>query len=372
MGPQDAMESQTETPRSARQPADPSQQQLRPLNRNILSTVASLLSEGTGPSEAGNASSKAMPRFTSAHSAPRRAPGTSRLEHEAARRRTEHAAQRRLLLQTRKEDEGRIQERRVRSVQAREARFEGLLEDIRREDPLRVEASRTIAEHEAEKARKRHELHGRWDAQVAQRVERQLLKYSGPASARADPGFRERLRASDHPGSQELRQQQAEERFHQAAALVLEGSPRAEVRERQGQRVLVQQAVANREGTRPMLPVEAWGQIQHHASPLGGFAQGCERGTRSLSARRMGASAHCVDESDGVPAAGKTRTRFARNLLGMLEGSLAREGEAARHKLAHGASSGAPCQDHFFYPQGNEVVDAEFPVGRRCYPHLCA
>jgi len=84
----------------------------------------------------------------------------------------------------------------------------------------------------------------------------------------------------------------------------------------------------------------------------------------------MGDAAHLVDESDGVPAAGKTKMRFERNLLGMLEGSAARAGHAARCRRADGASSGAPCQDHFSYEQGSAVVDEEFPVGKRCFPHL--
>jgi len=90
------------------------------------------------------------------------------------------------------------------------------------------------------------------------------------------------------------------------------------------------------------------------------------------TARRMGTGVHCIDESDGISAAGKTRSRLEHNLLGMLEGTLARQGEAARYKNVQGASSGAPCQDHFHYEQGNTAVDVEFPVGKRILHHQLA
>merc|ERR1712187_473338 len=96
----------------------------------------------------------------------------------------------------------------------------------------------------------------------------------------------------------------------------------------------------------------------HYDLPNGRFIQGYQNeGFRT--ARRMSADVHRIDESDGVQAAGKTKTKFEKHQMRMLEGNLAKEGESAKHKQPHGASSGAPCQDHFNFQQGTPIVDAE-------------
>merc|ERR1719382_1500664 len=180
---------------------------------------------------------------------------------------------------------------------------------------------------------------------------------------------REHLIKSDDPVKTFVRDLQAEESFHRVANAIIQGSPRQEVSEQVQDRRLIAEAVAKRDRCRPMLQVEHWDQQNHYSLPCGCFTQGYQNeGYRT--ARRMGTDTHTIDESDGVPAAGKTKTRFEKNKMGMLEGNLAREGESARHKQAHGASSGAPCQDHFHYEQGIPIVDAEFPTGKRMYPLL--
>ncbi|CAK9017768.1 Retrovirus-related Pol polyprotein from transposon TNT 1-94 [Durusdinium trenchii] len=114
-----------------------------------------------------------------------------------------------------------------------------------------------------------------------------------------------------------------------------------------------------------MLPAPMWEQRQHYASNLGRFCQSCERGGPHQSAKRMGAGVHLVDESDGIPAAGKTKTKYEKNRVGLLEGTTAREGESKNYKRPDGHSSGAPCQDHYFYERGNEAVEREMPLGKR-------
>ncbi|CAJ1367908.1 unnamed protein product [Effrenium voratum] len=84
----------------------------------------------------------------------------------------------------------------------------------------------------------------------------------------------------------------------------------------------------------------------------------------------MGTGVHFIDESDGVVAAGKTKDKYERNRLGVLEGTIAKEGESKNYKRPDGHSSAAPCQDHFFYERGNEAVEREMPRGKRMYPIL--
>ena len=66
------------------------------------------------------------------------------------------------------------------------------------------------------------------------------------------------------------------------------------------------------------------------------------------------------DESDGIPASGKRKTRFTRNSCGILEGESATRGETIKFKTNVGSSSGAPAQDHYTYDTGVRVVDNEF------------
>lgn len=78
---------------------------------------------------------------------------------------------------------------------------------------------------------------------------------------------------------------------------------------------------------------------------------------------------HCPPEFDGVEAAGKRKTRWARNDLGVLKGSIAKRGETFSFKRDLGASSGAPAQDHFTFEANQKVTDTEFPVGKKMWAH---
>lgn len=365
------MGSRRETPRASQNP----ETQLKTLNRGILSTVASTFSEGAELS-AGE-SSRATPRFAKGSLSARSGggqgvPPMSRAEHEAAQRRKEYTAKHGNLLRLREEDEKQIQERRAKSIQLREARFEARLDELTRADALRVEASSIIRDFDIDKERRKVELYNSWDGEVSKRVEHQLSKFMSPA-VEETYGFRHELRVSDHPGMRDLRDQQSEQRFHRYAQVILKPSPRGQVKDQNQQRKLAADLEANRTTSRPTLPVEQWDQQHHYCSPNGYFAQGCERGDglgEFHSQRRMGTNAHMIDESDGVVAHGKTKNRFEKHLVCMLVGTVAKEGESARHKQPHGAGSGAPCQDHFYYEQGIPIVDAEFPVGRKMYHHL--
>ena len=75
-------------------------------------------------------------------------------------------------------------------------------------------------------------------------------------------------------------------------------------------------------------------------------------------------------EVDGVAAAGKRRTRWAHNDVGILQGEVATRGETIANKNdLTGAGSGAPNQDHFTNPRGTKVVDGEFPLGKKIWAH---
>lgn len=290
---------------------------------------------------------------------------SSKAEWEASQKRKEHLARHQKLRSLREQDARSIQDRCARNLKSRERRFEALMDNIQAEDVVRVEAAWTIRQHEAERADRSHALHERWEQEVNQRVQSQLQKYMTQQPENA-PAYRDLLLPGDDPLKRPLHEHRAEEKFRRAADLVIAGaSPRGEPKSARGQR----------EASRFVLEPERWSQLHHYASPYGHFTQSCERQGGSVgfhSARRMGTDVHLMDESDGVPIAGKGKHRQQRNLLGQLEGVRAREGESALRKSAAGCSSGAPNQDHYDVEIGNAVVDAEFPLGKRCYPGLRA
>lgn len=61
--------------------------------------------------------------------------------------------------------------------------------------------------------------------------------------------------------------------------------------------------------------------------------------------------------------------RWTRNDVGILKGEVANRGESILNKSDLGASCGGPNQDHFTYESGTFVVDSEFPLGKKMYPH---
>eukprot|EP00927_Polykrikos_kofoidii_P011194 TRINITY_DN14728_c1_g1_i1.p1 TRINITY_DN14728_c1_g1~~TRINITY_DN14728_c1_g1_i1.p1 ORF type:complete len:401 (-),score=80.00 TRINITY_DN14728_c1_g1_i1:55-1167(-) len=296
-------------------------------------------------------------------------------EFEARRKRNEHVAKHGKLQDGRQQDDKNIQEKIARSVQEREKRFEGMLERIRQDQQVRIAAAKHIHNFELEEEKRRADLYQKWDNEVYQRVDANLNRFlTDSVPAPSEDGWREELRHDDCPMKHEMRQQAKEEKFHRIAnAIINTGTSQVSMQEDIRQREKVEGLIRERGKSRPVLPPELWAQQHQYASPNGHFAQACERDSQGLgfhTSRRMGPNAHLPDERDGIPMAGKTKVRFERNCLGMLAGDLATRGEAARYKQEHGASSGAPCQDHYDYAVGNAIVDAEFPVGKRYYPKL--
>jgi len=267
------------------------------------------------------------------------------------------------------------------------------MDKITTDDVHRVEAARIVREEDSRQYRRKLALYNEWDTQVSLRVETQLQRFMtkvGKAAGEVQPSSaRERLLQSDDPTKRCLRDHRDEENFRRAADAVLKGHERldqgAKLADVVRDRELEECTVRERTNSRPVLPVELWAQQHHYASPYGYFAQGCEKsGGRPqeawLSARRMGPDAHRPDESDGVPAAGKTKFKSRlgcqHNQLGMLAGDIAMHGETVHLERCRGrggrgvGAQGAPGQDHYSYEVGNDVVECEFPVGKRCFPGL--
>lgn len=303
-------------------------------------------------------------------------------ELEREQRRKEHQGRFQKLQAQRERDDAVIKEKAGRSSQIREQKFQEMMDDVRSNDGIRVEVAHIIQQYEMEQDKKRHQMWSEFDRDVSQRIELQLQKFM----TRKDPTpaqklmQREELLASDDPTKRCLREQKAEAHFRRIADTVIQSGPlsgRASLKKQQYLREHVEDALKSRASTRPVLPVDQWGQQELFSGPYGHFAQRCERadnGEPFHPSKRMGADRHMPDEVDGVQAAGKKRVKSRietqYNHPGMLAGDHAKEGEAVRHKRQDGAGSGAPLQDHYFYDRGNDVVESEFPVGKRCFPHL--
>mmetsp|Transcript_82760 Transcript_82760/g.181876 ORF Transcript_82760/g.181876 Transcript_82760/m.181876 type:complete len:408 (+) Transcript_82760:94-1317(+) len=297
----------------------------------------------------------------------------SRMERQAQQRAQVYAARHQALLKEREAMHQRIQERRARMAQVREDRFQALLSELTEGAKVEVEATETIRKHEEFLHGKQKELYETWNSEVGQRVEHHLVKWISREKPSLPSGFREFLHRHDDPIKREVHDQDKEHGFHKAAELVLNCSTTTpeELRKRE----LLTQAMSARETCRPMLPVPNWEQQQHFASPLGYFVQACNRqseGGDFPSQRRMGRDVHQHDECDGIAAAGKKKERHERNMLGMLEGSLAKEGQSARFKTDHGGGSGAPLQDHYHFQTGiqRELTEVEFPLGKKRFPEI--
>lgn len=345
------------------------------MGRSAVSSAASLRPELAVPLSARGPPSRGPPLSARTPRAP-----LTRLEFEAQRRMREHGARFLAMQEQRAEDEKLIKERCERIRQARDQRCEALIENIRLQEPLREGAREMVEAREERLTVRRQELYEVWDANVGQRVEYHLQRYMAAQPPPCPPTFRNRpnLVEGDDPLKTILREQRLEEQFHRTANSVVrsmqvqvqEATPRNGVPASRKQPLLDEASV--RSCSRPVFPIELWEQRQHYASLYGRFSQGFENGPNGVcTSRRQGTNAFRVDESDGVPAAGKaiikTRAGVLRNQVFMLEGTLAKEGQSARYKRDYGASSAAPCQDHYGYEVGSEVVESEFPLGRRTY-----
>jgi hypothetical protein len=127
--------------------------------------------------------------------------------------------------------------------------------------------------------------------------------------------------------------------------------------------------------SRPVLEPTEWSPVRLQGLACGRFSQVVELGPWARLGTRGGPTCDfCPCEFDGAPAAGKRTVRtgpssVAHNDMGILHGNASGgiRGQAAGYKTWHGASSGAPAQDHYTFQRGSAITDVEFPLGKRMF-----
>mmetsp|Transcript_62342 Transcript_62342/g.96981 ORF Transcript_62342/g.96981 Transcript_62342/m.96981 type:complete len:375 (-) Transcript_62342:95-1219(-) len=366
-----------------------------PVSTSKVSSVASLRSKGDVDSVLSRMEGD-TPRARQPQSA-RQASATSmrlqgstdtdggRVSHKAyvqAQKRKEHMQKHEKKIMEWAKHEAALKEKAIKAQHVREQNFNDMLDSLVSDDSVRVEVAKTIREMDDMAYKKQFDQWATWDREVYQRIDMQLAKYMTRKDRDPDsaPTCREELLKSDNPIRRDIHDQQWEDKFKRVADSILKSNPVSgpnDLKTRIREREAIEELVRNRDGVRPALPVTSWGQQELFSTPFGYFAQQCElqyQGEPFHSARRMGAEKHKPDEADGVPAAGKkrekNRTETKHHSMGILEGDHCKMGQAHKHKQAHGGGSAAPMQDHYFFERGNDVVEREFPVGKRTYPHL--
>lgn len=295
-------------------------------------------------------------------------------EFEKARKRKEAESKHQKLEELRRGDLEHMKEVAARKQRNRDLRCESMLDSILSSDGVRGETEAIVGDHEERMRHRTKDLYKKWDSEVAQRMDHAVMKFMNHEIPPLPAHFngREQLLSDDDPLKKVFREVEAEEGFKKAAEIILTPRCFGSLRQDIARREFIEESVAKRDRCRPMLPVPMWEQRAHYASQLGYFIQSIEKGGPHHCSRRTGEGKHMIDESDCVVAAGKTKNRFEKNKMEMLVGKHAKEGQAKAYKREDGHSCGAPCQDHYSYEKGNEVVEREFPPGKRMYPMLRA
>merc|ERR1719460_602142 len=262
-----------------------------------------------------------------------------------------------------------VQDAVVRQRQTREAYFTQLLDHLKEMQDFNAEVSMGIREHASDQYRCAAQLCDKWHARVFEptldRIEEKLNgsrtpRSIGLATPRGPPSGAARSRGD--PVRYPLSSNAEEEHFRRIADRFLKHKP-VDLSEMQP----FPSNVA-RYKTKPTLEPTLWDGGRINGTPYGHFARVCE-------AMADGAPPHSIrrkeivlpPEDDGVPIAGKRRTRFAYNDLGMLKGDIRDRGEAVQHKRDDGAGCAVPCQDHYTYEIGTRVTDAEYDKGKKIW-----
>lgn len=328
-------------------------------------------------SRAGSRAGSAKAR-TSATGASKQANAAARAEQQRLleRRHAEFTAKLQKVKEQRERDVHEVQERIEKNKQMREERFERLVDEVYNSDLVGCTA-RTLRKKDFEDYQKNSGVYRKWSENVYSKIQKQLHRHINENVIRAvqpkQVAFKEpdqdpscTLRSEDDPLKQELRLKSEEDKIMcQLDALARAKS--VDVRS-------ASQDTGNlpdRARSRPVLEPTDWGQLRLQATGCGHMAQVAEVGGEAFkTSRRFGHNAFVPDESDLIPTAGKRRTRWAWNDLGILKGDQAHRGQADAFKTPEGQSNGAPMQDHFQYETGTRVTDNEFPLGKKMYPHM--
>jgi len=344
-----------------------------------------LAKSGSAPSMVSRESAKMMMASASQAGLPRKSMVQSRSQadiREELKRRADLAN----ICETREADMVNIRERIDRNKDLREERFNRLLEEVMSEDAHKKYCAEVLRNHEKDIYRRESAMCDAWHANVFDNLQRQIATEMNPPNrelAQQQRGYkkvgirheergstaRELVEAGDRlvatyvqdadPMKADIRQYAKEESFRRNADRVLYGDPDVTSHD------VLRPGRIRKYTSKPTLEPQWWGQLKLQSTPYGHMAQVCEagQGFRTLVKR----DGHIPSERDGVPAAGKRRTRWEKNDVGVLKGDIRHLGEGNLQKADYGASVTAPNQDHYLYETGKRIVDTEFPQGKRMW-----
>lgn len=288
----------------------------------------------------------------------------------------------------RERDQNRIRDKVGHGKQMREDRFQRMLEDTFSGSRPVLDAAMTLRRQEAQDEKRRCDLHTTWGDQVYKPLESQIEEHMNPADRAwqqtlagsksvgfypAEP-FKLTTHREDDPTWREISDHAWEETFDKEAAAVLYGLHSTSDLRASAQRDPSRGLCPAAAKSRPVLDPTKWGQLKLQGTLYGRFAQVCEEGPNARMGKRGGPDITAPCEADGVATAGKRSIRGGprvtiHNDVGLLKrDGVAWNGESSLRKTWHGASSGAPLQDHYTYEMGAPVTDIEFPLGRRTFP----
>jgi len=173
-----------------------------------------------------------------------------------------------------------------------------------------------------------------------------------------DPSFKLYVDTTKDPPKRQLVQNASEKSFQTEAEMAITGDkpcgPPVDLLSSQ---------------SRPVLEPDLWGM--YGSSVFGRFSELLDPRCTKPSLRRSGRNVHLPlpAQVDGCgEVAGTKHSRlFGHHDMGILQSARDR-GEAQVFKNEAGASSGAPAQDHFTYETGPEIVNLDFPPGKRVFP----
>eukprot|EP00928_Gymnodinium_smaydae_P076367 TRINITY_DN5938_c0_g1_i1.p1 TRINITY_DN5938_c0_g1~~TRINITY_DN5938_c0_g1_i1.p1 ORF type:complete len:436 (-),score=81.02 TRINITY_DN5938_c0_g1_i1:137-1444(-) len=304
------------------------------------------------------------------------------------RRRAEIYAKWDKIEELRARDQKMILERVERGKEARDGRFDRLVEAVTGRDNLAYKTAMALRERENHEDRRRQEFHAAWEQRVYKPLSDQAHRHMNPPDRgimqkmTGNKGVEFRLPSNsrrlianvcEDPVRKPSVDHAQENAFHHVANVVLHGSLSAP---HLYDHCLPPPAtgaggVMPRARTRPVLEPTNWSQHGIKGTMFGHFAQVCEYGPGFKRAMRGGTNVHIPDTSDMVLTAGSRVGRATgHGDVGILRGDTAAQGESSNFKVAHGPSCAAPMQDHFTFETGPRVTELEFPLGKRIFPEF--